>query len=276
LEVLNGTTTGMGLGTNGRPVMRSPGRPGVNQLDSKRAFWKCIAQGMETEAAALACNVSQPLGPRWFREAGGMAPIDLAPHSGRYLSFRSAKRSRYCGRRIAVFVRFREGWNGRRQRFHASYAVTQRPAVVLWCIGQRLPNGKLNARPSVRRLRNWRENDQLRTYVQDRLAGTVTDFRGKPIPGPNVPWKGRRQGRRADRRWGTCWSPEQISRRIQIDYPDDRSMRISHEAIYQALYIQGRGALRRELTACLRSGRALRVPRARTQQRGKHFVTRRL
>ncbi len=50
-------------------------------------------------------------------------------------------------------------------------------------------------------------------------------------------------------------------------------MRISHEAIYQALFIQGRGALRRELTACLRSGRALRVPRARTRGRGKSFVT---
>jgi IS30 family transposase len=50
-------------------------------------------------------------------------------------------------------------------------------------------------------------------------------------------------------------------------------MRISHEAIYQALYIQGRGALRRELCACLRTGRALRVPRARTQGRGKRFVT---
>jgi hypothetical protein len=50
-------------------------------------------------------------------------------------------------------------------------------------------------------------------------------------------------------------------------------MRISHEAIYQALYIQGRGALKRELTACLRTGRALRVPRARTQGRGKSFVT---
>jgi IS30 family transposase len=50
-------------------------------------------------------------------------------------------------------------------------------------------------------------------------------------------------------------------------------MRISHEAIYQALYVQGRGALRRELTACLRTGRALRVPRARTRGRGKHFVT---
>ena len=50
-------------------------------------------------------------------------------------------------------------------------------------------------------------------------------------------------------------------------------MRVSHEAIYQALYIQGRGALRRELTACLRTGRALRVPRARTRGRGKPFVT---
>jgi IS30 family transposase len=50
-------------------------------------------------------------------------------------------------------------------------------------------------------------------------------------------------------------------------------MRISHEAIYQALHVQGRGALRRELTACLRTGRTLRVPRARTRGQGKSFVT---
>ncbi len=50
-------------------------------------------------------------------------------------------------------------------------------------------------------------------------------------------------------------------------------MRSSHEAIYQSLYVQGRGALRRELTACLRTGRALRVPRARARGRGKSFVT---
>ena len=50
-------------------------------------------------------------------------------------------------------------------------------------------------------------------------------------------------------------------------------MRISHEAIYQALYVQGRGALRRELAACLRTGRALRVPRARTRGRRKTFAT---
>jgi IS30 family transposase len=63
------------------------------------------------------------------------------------------------------------------------------------------------------------------------------------------------------------WSPEQISNRLRLDFPDDESMRVSHEAIYQSLYIQGRGALNRELTTCLRTGRALRKPRRRAQQR---------
>ncbi len=70
-----------------------------------------------------------------------------------------------------------------------------------------------------------------------------------------------------------AWSPEQISHRLLVDFPDDESMRISPEAIYQALYIEGRGALKRELAACLRTGRALRVPQARTRGRGKKFVT---
>src|SRR5204862_2201033 len=58
-----------------------------------------------------------------------------------------------------------------------------------------------------------------------------------------------------------------------IDFPDDTTMRISHEAIYQALFIQGRGAPRRELTACLRSGRVLGAPRARGGGRSKSFVS---
>ena len=97
---------------------------------------------------------------------------------------------------------------------------------------------------------------------------------GKPVPGPAALWKGRRHGRRQGRRWARAWSPEQIARRLPVDFPGDTTMRISHEAIYQALFIQGRGALRRELTACLRSGRVLRMPRARTRGRGKGFVSR--
>jgi IS30 family transposase len=116
-------------------------------------------------------------------------------------------------------------------------------------------------------------NTELQRYVQERLAGAIIAPSGATVPRPVVTWKGRRHGQRQPRRWARAWSPEQIARRLPRDFPDDESMRISHEAIYQALYVQGRGALRRELTTCLRTGRALRVPRARTRRQGRPFVT---
>jgi IS30 family transposase len=117
-------------------------------------------------------------------------------------------------------------------------------------------------------------NGNLREYVQDRLAGQIRRPDGMAMAGPATgPWNGRNKPRRQDRRWTTAWSPEQISNRLKIEFPDDASMRISHEAVYQALYVQSRGALKRELVACLRTGRALRVPRARVAGRGKQFVT---
>lgn len=73
-------------------------------------------------------------------------------------------------------------------------------------------------------------------------------------------------------RWSAAWSPEQIALRLKRDCPEDLSMRISQEAIDQALYIQGRGALRRDLSARLRSGRALELPRERARTRGKAFI----
>jgi IS30 family transposase len=116
-------------------------------------------------------------------------------------------------------------------------------------------------------------NEALRRYVEDRLAGRIERSDGTKVPGPSVVWTKRRSVRRQHRRWGRAWSPEQISARLRVDFPGDEAMRVSHEAIYQSLYIQGRGGLRRELTACLRSGRALRVPRARVRGRGKSFVS---
>jgi IS30 family transposase len=117
------------------------------------------------------------------------------------------------------------------------------------------------------------EHEILRRYVQERLAGAVTAPDGVKLKGPKVAWRGRRAGPRQHRRWALAWSPEQIARRLPLDFPADDSMRISHETIYQALYVQGRGALRRELTACLRTGRALRMPRARVHGKGKSFVS---
>ena len=117
-------------------------------------------------------------------------------------------------------------------------------------------------------------NERLREYVQERLSGQVRRPDGTPVAGPvTAPWKGRNKPRRQDRRWATAWSPEQISNRLKLDFPDDESMRISHEAIYQALYVQSRGALKRELVACLRTGRALRVPRARPASAPSGHVT---
>ena len=117
-------------------------------------------------------------------------------------------------------------------------------------------------------------NDRLREYVQERLAGNVRRPDGTIVVGPEPPaWKGLNKPHRQDRRWATAWSPEQISHRLKLDFPDDESMRISHEAIYQSLFIQGRGALKRELVTCLRTGRALRQPRARAQNRPQGHVT---
>jgi len=117
-------------------------------------------------------------------------------------------------------------------------------------------------------------NERLRDYVQDRLSGQVRRPDGTPVRGPVTgPWKGRNKPHRGDRQWVLGWSPEQISERLKIDFPDDESMRISHEAIYQALYVQSRGALKRELVACLRTGRALRVPRARAKRETWAHVT---
>jgi transposase, IS30 family len=65
------------------------------------------------------------------------------------------------------------------------------------------------------------------------------------------------------------WSPQQISRRLRIEFPGDPLMWVSHETIYQALFVQGRGQLRRELARCLRTGRAKRRPRGRGENTGR-------
>lgn len=126
------------------------------------------------------------------------------------------------------------------------------------------------ARPKTAKLA---ANEPLREYVQQRLAGEIRRPDGA-VCGPQTgPWKGRNKPHRGDRRWAQAWSPEQISARLKVDFPDDPAMRVSHEAIYQSLFVQSRGALKRELVACLRTGRALRVPRARVGQRAKGHIT---
>jgi IS30 family transposase len=257
----------------GRPAMRSPGRPPVGRLEHRQRFWVAIARGLSSEDSGVQAGVSAAVGVRWFREGGGMSSVTLAPASGRYLSFAEREeiailRAQGAGvREIARRLGRSPSTISRELRRNAATrggGLEYRATTAQWHADQRA------RRPKPAKLA---ANSELRRYVQDRLSGVVQRADGTVVDGPQVKWIGRRHGRRKDRRWARSWSPEQISGRLCLDFPDDESMRVSHEAIYQSLYVQGRGALRRELTACLRTGRALRVPRARVRGRGKSFVT---
>jgi transposase, IS30 family len=257
----------------GRPAMRSPGRAPAGRREHRVRFWEAIARGVSSVEAAAEAGVSAVVGVRWFREAGGMPPSAIrAPLSGRYLSFAEREeiallRAQRCGvREIARRLRRSPSTISRELRRNAatrSGRLEYRASTAQWHADQRARRPK-SAKLAV--------NAELRRYVRDRLSGAVERPDGGAVDGPEVAWIGRRHGRRKDRRWAKSWSPEQISSWLRLEFPDDESMRVSHEAIYQSLYVQGRGALRRELTACLRTGRALRVPRVRAR-RGKHFVT---
>lgn len=209
-----------------------PGRLGCPR-HMKREFWRLIATGMQSEAAARNLDLTRTTGIRWFSEAGGVPPIDLAEPSTRFLSISEREeiavlRGHVSAREIARRLHRAPSTIVRELRRN-----TPRQGQYRALLAQKHADHRV-ARPKVSKLAS---NEQLRAYVQDKLESS---------------------GR---------WSPEQISRRVRVDFPDDDGMRISHEAIYGALYVQGRGGLRRELTACLRTGRALRKPRRRLDHR---------
>jgi IS30 family transposase len=202
-----------------------------------RRFWRLIAEGWSTERAALEAGVDTATGTRWFRQAGGMSPLDLAEPTGRYLTFAEREEIALL-RATGLGVREIARHVGR----HAS------------TISRELARGCLKRRP------------------RGRYRASVAQFRAEERARRPKPSKlALHPLLRAYAQQGLVdgWSPEQIAARLVEDFPDDESMRISHEAIYQALYVQGRGGLRRELTACLRTGRALRKPRRRVDGRGK-------
>jgi IS30 family transposase len=251
-----------------RAPLGSLGRPPVAGRAEQELFWQAVAVGLNNEEAALKAGLSQAVGPRLFRKAGGMPPAmfrsSAKPLSGRYLSFAEREEIavlnaqghslREIGRRLG------------RAGSTISRELDRNAATHGGGMAYRATTAQWHADRSARRpkLTKLARNIVLRTYVEDRLAAVVA---------PPSCARVRRPGPCKDRRWAKAWSPEQIARRLPIDFPDDETMRISHEAIYQSLFLQGRGALGRELTACLRTGRALRMPRVRAGKRSKGFVS---
>lgn len=254
----------------GRAKTHSPGRPPVAQKTHYRRFWAAIDHGLTSDEASKCAGISLPVGARLFRHNGGMKPKFETAQSKRYLSFSEREEiailhekensvreiAKQMGRSPSTISR-----ELRRNAATRSGDLKYRAHTAQWHADRK------SRRPKPAKLAS---NSRLREYVEERLSGKVQTINGRCV-GPETKWNGRNQGRRKDRRWAKSWSPEQISNRLRIDFPQNESMRISHEAIYQSLYIQGRGNLKRELVACLRTGRALRIPRERTR-RGSAFV----
>jgi transposase, IS30 family len=194
-----------------------------------RRFWVELSRGGTVTAAAGRAGVVRSTAANWVSKAGGMIPPQV--ESSR-LSIRDRE----------------EIWFGR-TRGESMRSIAGRLGRAPSTISRELRAGSTHRgyRPSAADHASWQRgrrprggklasNDRLRRYVQTGLEAKH--------------------------------SPEQISLRLRREFPDDREMRVSHETIYQALYVEGRGQLRREVTGALRTGRTLRKARGRTRPGG--------
>ena len=214
--------------------MAKGGRPGLAR-DARVRFWDGVRAGLNAEEAAAGAGISRGAASGLVREAGGVKGNGPSAGSGRYLSL--AEREE-----ISVGL-------ARKLSLRQIARGLGRPvSTVSREVGRNSVRGRYRAhlaqRDAEERARRPKPaklavNGELREWVQSRLR--------------------------------LNWSPEQVSVRLRAEFPGRPEMRVSPETIYQSLYVQGRGALRRDLAARLRTGRALRKPRRAEggERRGK-------
>lgn len=217
---------------------------GIMRLPRKRAererFWELRSQGMSRAEIAVEIGANADTLKLWARQTGGVRPRPPATPSGRYLSLEERERiadlktAGATKAEIAADLGRHASTIGRElernSEVHSATHVTKRyhPRRAHLRAADRAK------RPKPAKLRAD-VNPELHDHVQAKLS--------------------------------LEWSPEQIAKHLPVAFPDRPEMRVSHETIYQSLYVQSRGALKRELTACLRTGRAMRRPKRSTTQR---------
>ena len=144
---------------SGRAPLFSPGRPVVAGRDEQRRFWAAIAAGTASEDAALQAGMSQAVGTRLFRKAGGMPPAMFRPStkplSDRYLSLRSGRRLHFFECRAVPEGRLRAGSDEPLQRSRGSSGATLRPEVAAWRIARRRRSGMPSDLLAVPSRRSW-------------------------------------------------------------------------------------------------------------------------
>ena len=217
----------------------------------RRQFWILNRASVERKKAALALGLSDWTGKAWFRQAGGVIPAYVtAPTSGRALTFVE---------REEIFAGVERGDSIRGM----ARALRRAPSTVHRELRRNMTQ-LYRARyrgwghPPGWRTRPWEYRPSLAERRAERLAS-----RPKVAKlAANRRLHDLVQGKLHER-----LSPEQVAGLLRRTFPVNRDMWVSHEAIYQSIYVHGRGALRRELAVCLRTGRVLRHPRRRNQER---------
>ncbi|GGR45700.1 IS30 family transposase [Nocardioides luteus] len=206
------------------------GRP-KSPREFDRRFWAGIRAGLGVTGAAAEAGMSLTSAKQRFRKAGGVNPTRRGSPVGRYLSWSEREE-------IAALVHAGHGVREIARRLGRSPGTISRErdrGATAQGYRASIAQARADAGRSAPRAAKLATNLRLRREVQARLE-------------------------RRD-------SPEQIAGRLKIDFPDEPEMWVSAETIYQSLYVQARGGLKRELTAYLRTGRSVRKPRRREGER---------
>jgi IS30 family transposase len=225
--------------------------------DQQRLFWCLVRDGASTNEAGRRLGVSQAVSWRWFREAGGMPPLPLSPPA------------RGPGSRLDIDER--ELILAGLVRGDSIRAIARDLCRAPSTISRELRVNMFHQRYGQRHLRGpgfkakppWRYQPHLAQLRAEKNAA-------RPKPAKLACCARLRD--EVQMRLQQEHSPEQIAASLVVEFPDDAEMRVSPETIYQSLYVQGRGALRRDLTVRLRTGRALRKPRRRADERRGRLV----
>jgi IS30 family transposase len=201
------------------------GRRGVSRV-VRVEFWERVRAGVAWRVAAARCGVPQQTAQVWFVQAGGVMANGTMPVGGRYLC--AAEREE-----IALGLAA-----GRPLRAIARDLGRPASTVCREVARNRTSRGQYRALSAQAAAEHRARRPKCAKLAADWVLRVQVEH-----------WLGKR------------WSPRQVSARLVIEYPALARMRVSHETIYQSLYVQGRGALRRELVSDLRTGRAARRPR---------------
>jgi len=220
----------------------------------QRGFWELIAAGLASDDAGVAVGVSARCGSKWFRRFGGVNPRLQQPQ-GRVRPRLGA------GEREQIMIGTAQGESMR----SIAARLGRAPSTIMREIHV---NGRCRGAPGrYRALHRFGANRggwEARSGYSARIAQLRSEQRARR---PKTGKLGRFPALRAEVQALLIkkYSPEQIAGVLAMTYPDRPEMQVSHETIYKALYVQGRGELRRELAKSLRTGRALRKPRNRAR-----------